>query len=142
MKLDNKNIQEKSCGCVIIEDNKVLLIKQTKGHWDFPKGHMEKGETEVQTAVREVKEETGIDVKVKENKRYSIEYITDKGKRKKVVFFLAEKIGGKLEPQKSEIDEIQWLDFNKAMDIITYSNSKNLFKNIILEIKGETDGLE
>ena len=34
--------REKSCGCIIINKNKVLLIKQTKGHWGFPKGHIEK----------------------------------------------------------------------------------------------------
>lgn len=34
--------REKSCGCIITKDNKVLLIKQTKGHWGFPKGHVEK----------------------------------------------------------------------------------------------------
>lgn len=33
---------EKSCGCIIIKDGKVLLVKQQKGHWDFPKGHVEK----------------------------------------------------------------------------------------------------
>ena len=38
--------KEKSCGCIIIENDKVLLIQQVKGHWGFPKGHMEKGETE------------------------------------------------------------------------------------------------
>ena len=47
---------EKSCGCIIIEDKKVLLIKQTNGIWGFPKGHVEKNETELQTAEREVKQ--------------------------------------------------------------------------------------
>ena len=55
--------REKSCGCIIINKNKVLLIKQTKGHWGFPKGHVEKDETEIETAIREVKEETGLDIK-------------------------------------------------------------------------------
>ena len=41
--------REKSCGCIIINKNKVLLIKQTKGHWGFPKGHIEKDETEIET---------------------------------------------------------------------------------------------
>ena len=44
--------REKSCGCIITKDNKVLLIKQTKGHWGFPKGHVEKNETEIETAIR------------------------------------------------------------------------------------------
>lgn len=76
---------EKSCGCIIIEDEKVLLVKQTKGHWGFPKGHVEADETEVETAIREVKEETNIDVEVEENKRYTMRYVTDKGNMTKYV---------------------------------------------------------
>ena len=43
---------EKSCGCIIIKEGKVLLVQHNVGHWDFPKGHMEENETEVQTAIR------------------------------------------------------------------------------------------
>ena len=100
---------EKSCGCIIIEDKKVLLIKQTNGIWGFPKGHVEKNETELQTAEREVKEETNIDVKIDETKRYTMNYITDRGASKEVVLFLAQKIGGNLSRQESEISQIEWL---------------------------------
>ena len=56
---------EKSCGAIVLSpDNtnrKVLLIKhENGGHWAFPKGHVEEGETEVETALREIKEETGL----------------------------------------------------------------------------------
>ena len=62
--------REKACGCIIIDDGKVLLVQQHQGFWGFPKGHVENGETEIQTAIREVKEETNIDVIPDENKRY------------------------------------------------------------------------
>ncbi len=62
---------EKSCGAVIFNDeDKVLIVKHNAGHWDFPKGHMEAGETETQTAIREVKEETNIDIHIIEEYRY------------------------------------------------------------------------
>lgn len=48
--------REKFCGCIITKDNKVLLIKQTKGHWGFPKGHVEKNETEIEIAKDYTKE--------------------------------------------------------------------------------------
>ena len=56
---------EKSCGIVLFHSEDFLLIQHSvklgeKGHWDFPKGHMERGETEIQTALREVEEETGL----------------------------------------------------------------------------------
>lgn len=34
-------VKEKSCGCIIVEDNKVLVVQETEGHWGFPKGHVE-----------------------------------------------------------------------------------------------------
>ena len=59
---------EKSCGCIILKDDQVLLIgaKDDEGKlfWSFPKGHQEKGETDIETAIRETKEETGLDVEI------------------------------------------------------------------------------
>ena len=57
---------EKSCGIVLFHSDEFLIIQHsvkpnvTEGHWDFPKGHVEENETEFETAVRELKEETGI----------------------------------------------------------------------------------
>ena len=59
---------EKCCGCIILNEGKLLLVKHNVGHWGFPKGHMEKDEIEIQTAIREVKEETNVDVKIQEEK--------------------------------------------------------------------------
>ena len=57
--------REKSCGAIIVSDSgRILLIHQRKGHWSFPKGHVESGETEEMTALREVKEEVGLDVRL------------------------------------------------------------------------------
>ena len=65
--------KEKSCGCIIIDDNnKVLLVYGNGSYfWGFPKGHVEDGESEVETAKREVKEEVGLDVVIDENKRFN-----------------------------------------------------------------------
>lgn len=127
---------EKSCGCIIIEDKKVLLIKQTNGIWGFPKGHVEKNETELETAAREVKEETNLDVEIDANKRYTMEYVTDKGKLKQVVLFVAKCTGGEIKAQECEVNEIKWLDFDKAVETITYENTRELFKEILKDIKG------
>ena len=128
----NNDIQkEKACGCIIINDNKVLLIKQTQGHWGFPKGHVEKNETEIETAIREVKEETNLDVEVDENKRYTMEYMMDNGKLKQVVLFIAKCIGGEIKAQECEVDSIRWFNFNEALETITYENTRELFKGII-----------
>ena len=124
---------EKSCGCIIIENSKVLLVKQIKGIWGFPKGHVEKDETELETAIREVKEETNIDVEVQEDKRYTMNYKTDKGADKEVVLFLAKKIGGDIKPQESEVSVIEWLDFDEAIKKISYENTKELFRKVLVD---------
>ena len=126
---------EKSCGCVIINEEKVLLVQHIAGHWDFPKGHMEENETEIQTAIREVKEETNIDVLIQENKRYVSEYYSKEDTFKQVIFFLATCINKEVIKQEAEIQNIEWLSFEDAVDRITYSNSKDILMKVIEENK-------
>ena len=128
-------IQEKSCGCIIVKDNKVLLIRHNKGHWGFPKGHMEDGETEVQTAIREVKEETGLDVKIDEDKRLVEEYITDKGRYKQVVYYEAVIVSGSITIQEEELSDARWFDFEEAKENITYKETKDTFKKFLANRK-------
>ena len=58
---------EKSCGVVLFNSDRFLLLQHNNevsgadGHWDFPKGHVESGEEEIDTALRELKEETNIE---------------------------------------------------------------------------------
>lgn len=129
-----EEIKEKSCGCIITEKGKVLLIKHNQGHWDFPKGHVENNETEKETALREVKEETNLDVEIQGEKRYTVKYVTDKGNLKQVVYFLAKPISRDLKPQENEISEIEWLPFDEAEERITYETSKKLWKKVRAEM--------
>lgn len=131
---EKTKIDEKSCGCIIINNGKVLLVKQTKGHWGFPKGHVEANETEEETAIREVKEETNLDVQIDTSKRYTMEYMTDKGNLKEVVLFIAKLMEGNTKPQESEIAEIKWFTCKEAIDTITYENAKVLFEKVLKEL--------
>ena len=125
---------EKSCGCIILHEEKVLIIKQNNGDWGFPKGHMEENETEIETARREVKEETNIDVEIIGDKKYTMEYYTDKDNLKQVVLFLAYPKNFDLEPQQSEIDIIKWVNIETAFNLLTFDNSKKALAHI-LDIK-------
>ncbi len=122
--------KEKSCGCVIIKNGKILLIQQTDEVWGFPKGHVEQGETEEETAIREVKEETNLDVEIEKDKRYTLKYVTDNGIFKQVVLFVARKIGGEEKRQESEIKSMRWLNYDDAIKTITYDNTRELLKRI------------
>lgn len=120
---------EKSCGAVIFNtEGKVLIVKHNAGHWDFPKGHMEEGETEKQTALREVKEETNIDIDILEDYRYESHYSPKENVEKTVIFFLAKSKSDKLVKQDAEIANIGWFSYKEALDIITYDNAKELYK--------------
>ena len=128
---------EKSCGTIVINDNKVLVIQQKQGFWGFPKGHMEQGENEIETAIRETKEETNLDVIIEDKTRFCLTYfIEDKNIHKEVVYFVA-KVDGKVDikPQIEEVNSIAWIDIAKVEDILTFDNLKELWKRILNHIK-------
>ena len=122
---------EKSCGAVIFDGDKVLVIQQVAGHWGFPKGHVEEGETEVETAVREIKEETNLDVEINEKLRYVESYSPEENVKKYVVFFVAKKIGGEVKVQEEEVIDSEWLLPKDAMERLTYESSKNILRKFL-----------
>ena len=125
---------EKSCGAIIFDNDKVLVIKQVKGHWGFPKGHVEKGETEIETALREIKEETNLDVEIDEKYRYIERYSPEEGIEKDVVFFIANKVGGEIKVQEEEVTETEWLSPEEALERVTYESSKSILKSVISDL--------
>ena len=127
--------QEKSCGCIIINEEKILLIQQKQGFWGFPKGHIETNETEQETAIREVKEETNIDVKIEKDYRYKEEYITDKGTQKEVVYFIAQKIGGSLKVQEEEVKTAKGVGYEEALETLTYDDTRSILKQALTDKK-------
>lgn len=129
--------KEKSCGAIIykIEDNniKILLLKHNVGHWSFPKGHVENNETEEETALREIKEETNLDVLIDTNFRRVSTYYPKENVIKDVVFFIGKQIDKNIKavPQESEISELGWYLKEDALNIITYDNDKELLKEAL-----------
>lgn len=123
-------LEEKSCGAIVYNnEGEVLIVQHNAGHWDFPKGHVENNETEVETAVREVKEETNIDIEIPNaDYRYEIYYNPKENVNKTVVFFLARNISKKTIKQDAEIKNIGWYSYDEAMDILTYNDAKKLLK--------------
>ena len=127
-------LYEKSCGAIIIhkasETNyKVLLVKNHNGrYWSFPKGHIEKGETEQQTAIREIKEETGLDVEIVESFREVSDYCPFGKIKKRVVFFMAQTFSTNVTVQKEEIDSYIWVDLFDVHNKCTYDNDLRVIK--------------
>ena len=125
-------MKEKSCGCIIFkyDDEKLLflVIKQTLGHFSFPKGHVEESESEKDTALREIKEETGFDISFVGDFREVITYSPKPGVLKDVVFFLGNVIDGVMTPQEDEVSLIEWLSYEDALKVVTYDDDKNVLK--------------
>ena len=132
---------EKSCGALVFRrfhgNTELLLIKHANGgHWSFPKGHVEAGETEEETALREIKEETGIDVIVDSSFREVISYSPKKDTQKDVIYFIARAVTYDFIPQEEEISQIRWVEINRAHTVLTYDNDKQLVNKAKLLIRG------
>ena len=124
-------LHEKSCGAIVYRkfhgNTEILLIKHiNSGHWSFPKGHVENGETEVETAKREIKEETSIDVIIDPTFRETVTYSPKKDTVKVVVYFLAKAKNVDFVPQEDEIAEIRWVDISYAANILSYENDRTI----------------
>lgn len=130
--------REKSCGAILIrntEQLQVLVIRQNDGHWGFPKGHVEKDETEQETACREVQEETGLEISIREGFREETHYCPRPGVFKDVIYFMAEPIGGVEHMQEEEIRDLKWLNVIDALAVLTYGNDVALLKSAVRYLK-------
>ena len=113
---------------------KYLLIKHRKGHWSFPKGHADKGETKLETALRELKEETGV-TKIQLLKKTVLlkeayKFTGSKGVKilKKVNYFIAEAKSKKVKIDFREVVNYKWCTYNAGLDKITFGGSKSILK--------------
>jgi len=127
--------QEFSAGVVVFrkEDSRriYLLLHYEEGHWDFPKGHIEKGESEEQAARRECVEETGIkELALVPNFLEKIEYFYKRdGKtfHKQVVFLLAETETPDVKISWEHVG-FEWLPYEKALERLTFKNAKEVLE--------------
>ena len=122
----------KSCGFVafrrVNNENLYLIITSKNGDVGFPKGHMEENETELQTAIRELKEETNTDVTPIPGFRREINYLLPNRKdtRKISVYFLGESISNHLVPQEAEVNKAEFLPYAEAREALTFSDTKTI----------------
>ena len=122
-------------GCVILEKDKILLVKEKKDwYWKIPSGKIDSGESPEQTAIRETKEETGLDVILT---RKSGEYPFDFKDRSFLMHaYFAEIVGGKLAPRDTQgetINQVEWMPISE----LNTSNA-SLPNQIIYSFLGRT----
>ena len=125
---------EKSCGTIPYTKKNgqvhYLLIKiKENGYCGFPKGHMESGENEQETALRETWEETSIQVQLRTGFRYELSYRMPGGNQKNVVYFLAD-FGDQLPANNEGFENFDYLilSFEEAVNTLTFENSRQMLK--------------
>ena len=127
-------ISEKSCGAVVVLTNttpKYLLLHYEAGHWDFVKGNVEPKESEKDTVIRELQEETGI-VKARfiDDFREKTEYFYRRQGatiHKEVILFLMETHTETVKLSFEHVGFI-WLEYQHAMDKLTFKNAKDVLR--------------
>ncbi len=140
-------LREKSCGAVMYilkgDTLNYLLLNYEAGHWDFVKGNVEQNESEKETVVRELKEETGItNAQFIDNFREVIAYFYRRQGltvHKEVVFYLMESNTDKVQLSFEHIGYV-WLDYQHAMEKLTFKNAQDVLKKAhdFLKKKGIT----
>lgn len=129
---------EKSYGIIPLRKRnkrwEVLLVQLYAGHWGFPKGHAEPGESPSQAAERELKEETGLIIKqlLSESVFEEAYQFSKHGALiHKTVYYYAAEVQGDVKPQVEEIKATQWIPFNDAEAQITFPTARETCRRAI-----------
>jgi 8-oxo-dGTP pyrophosphatase MutT (NUDIX family) len=129
-------MDEKSCGVVLFTETEdgarkyALVRSAVHNHWGLPKGHVENNETERETALREVREETGVaDAEILDGFRKQIEYRMPNGIKKQVVFFCAKYKNQELQGDPSEINSLLALPVDEAAKLLSHDDVKGVLLN-------------
>ena len=135
---------EKSCGAAVYmfrDREPYFLVEHMRlGHVSLPKGHAEGNETEEETARREIREETNLEVILDTSFRHEISYSPCAGVEKKVVFFVAEAVTRDLKNQECEVSGLEWLPYNRAVSAMTYDTDKQVLEHAMAYLNKKTQG--
>ena len=115
------------------DDSKEVILVFRAGHndWSLPKGKLDSGESEVDCAVREVTEETGVEVEAT-TRLDSVHYLLPNGTEKTVHFWLMNARGSppeRLETNDpSEVSRVEWIPLDRAINLVTYQSDRGVLK--------------
>jgi ADP-ribose pyrophosphatase YjhB (NUDIX family) len=142
-----ERVIERSAGGVVVrpfkEGVKVLLIRDPYRKWGLPKGHLEDGEGTQEAALREVREETGLETLTLSADLGEIDWTFRRAGRlvhKYCRFYLMESAQGDARPDTSEgITECRWLTVGEALELISYENARGVLLRGVDRMSGLTD---
>lgn len=124
-------MKERSAGIIIVKGDEFLVLHYAAGHWDFPKGKIEPGESEPDAALRELEEETGItEVDVLSGFEETIHYVFKREGEtvsKDVLFFLGRVASDNITLSHEHKDFV-WLPFERAVEKVTFKTAKEVLR--------------
>ncbi len=138
-----KKTEEASFGIIPLKQDsgfwQVLLILHQGGrHWAFPKGHGNPGETALESAKRELKEETGLDIRQllqEEPLTEKYQFYRRQESVVKTVQYFPALVEGKLQLQAEEIKDAKWVPLKDAARHLTFKEAKDMCQKLIVQLK-------
>ncbi len=139
---DDSTTFEKSCGALVLRRDAsnnefyILMIRHRPGGYrSFPKGHVERGETERETAIREVLEETSVSISILPDFRHVVYYTPAPAVEKEVVYFLGRTEQIYVHPRRGEIALVEWVPLDRAEYYLTHDNDKKVLEAARLKLQ-------
>lgn len=136
--MSNEVKREKSCGGVVFFENNgkcevILICFNYKGKrlWALPKGHMQTNETEKETALREIKEEVGLETEITGDFKEKTEFSCKENTIIEATYFAAKANSKNAVAQKGEVDYFAWLDFDSAIKTLTFECDKKILRKFV-----------
>lgn len=127
--------REFSAGGIVFNDKGEVLVTQhsQNKNWSFPKGHIDSNQTIEEAALREVKEEGGVEAEIVDKVGYSKYVYTLNGEKifKVVTYFLMKYISGDPKDHDWEVEEAGWYTPENALKQLSYSQDKKLFEKAL-----------
>ena len=147
-----RSVREVSAGGVIYRkhaDNIEIALIHVRHRWGLPKGHIEKGERSNEAAVREVREETGLEGQVRKRLgdiRYSYRHKTATGKPvriyKRVYFYLLRYLKGDVRDHDNEVDEARWFPIQEALNLLKFPTERKMVQRALVVLTAKEKQLE
>jgi 8-oxo-dGTP pyrophosphatase MutT (NUDIX family) len=137
--------QERSAGGVVVRGEQAIVIVPTRRGAQgqkvlaLPKGHVDPGETPDQTALREVREETGVEAALVE-KLGDVRYFYQRGGKrifKRVTFYLFAYLGGSLDDHDDEVEEARWIPLSEAVSALSYDGEREMAERALSAIASD-----